>query len=72
MWFDYVSDIVQGVIASMFRRLKNEVINIGFGTPVTIVKIIMIIENDNGEKAQIDYLPKQKGDVDITFVDIKR
>ena len=44
--------------------------NIGNHTPVGLMDYIGIIEKAVGKKAKLNLLPKQPGDVDITFADV--
>ena len=44
--------------------------NIGNHTPVGLMDYIGIIEKAVGKKAKLNLLPKQPGDVDVTFADV--
>ena len=44
--------------------------NIGNHTPVGLMDYIAIIEKAAGKKAKLNLLPKQPGDVDVTFADV--
>ena len=44
--------------------------NIGNHTPVGLMDYIAIIEKAVGKKARLNLLPKQPGDVDVTFADV--
>lgn len=44
--------------------------NIGNNTPVQLMRLIAVLEDALGVKAKMNLLPKQPGDVDITFADI--
>ena len=44
--------------------------NIGNHTPVGLMDYIAIIEKAVGQKAKLNLLPKQPGDVDVTFADV--
>ena len=44
--------------------------NIGNHTPVGLMDYIAIIERAVGKKAKLNLLPKQPGDVDVTFADV--
>jgi UDP-glucuronate 4-epimerase len=44
--------------------------NIGNHTPVGLMDYIAIIEKAVGKKAKLNLLPKQPGDVDVTFADV--
>ncbi|MEQ8554245.1 MAG: NAD-dependent epimerase [Cyclobacteriaceae bacterium] len=54
--------------SSSFAPYK--VYNIGNNSPVDLMHFIKAIESEIGEKAQINYLPIQKGDVPVTFADV--
>ena len=44
--------------------------NIGNHTPIGLMDYIAIIEKALGRKAELNLLPKQPGDVDVTFADV--
>ena len=46
--------------------------NLGESEPVVLSRLIELIENAVGKKAVIERLPKQPGDVDQTYADIRR
>lgn len=46
------------------------IFNIGNNSPVELMEFIHAIENELGKKAQMNYLPIQKGDVPATFADV--
>ncbi|WP_370178110.1 SDR family NAD(P)-dependent oxidoreductase [Alteriqipengyuania sp.] len=81
--FTFVDDIVRGVIACLDKAPADDgtakpggsvaphsVYNIGNNQPEELMRIIGIIEQACGRKAQIEMLPMQKGDVPQTFADI--
>ena len=70
--YTYVSDIVKGVAAALDKKLGYEVINLGNNSPVELNKFIAVIEGVLGKKALIKQLPKQPGDVDVTYADIAK
>jgi UDP-glucuronate 4-epimerase len=47
------------------------IFNIGNNKPVDLMDFIHVIEKELGLKAEINFLPKQPGDVDETFADIE-
>jgi len=67
--FTYVDDIVQGIVLTLKKDFKFEIINLGSGFPVTLNKLIQTIERVVGKKAIIKERPVPKGDVQITFAD---
>ncbi len=70
--FTYVDDIVEGFVLAMNKSYKNEIFNLGVGETITILQLIALIEKEVGKKALIAFLPKQKGDVNLTFADITK
>ncbi|MGH9636416.1 MAG: hypothetical protein ACRD72_16420, partial [Candidatus Angelobacter sp.] len=46
--------------------------NIGHNHPVELLKLIRVLENKIGKKANIKWLPMQPGDVPVTYADIDR
>jgi UDP-glucuronate 4-epimerase len=70
--YTYIDDIVSGVIASLDTPRLYEVYNLGNGNPVRLSKMIEIIEKCMNIPAKIEVLPKQPGDVDMTYADISR
>jgi len=67
--FTYVDDIVQGIVLTLKKDFKFEIINLGSGFPVTLNKLIQTIERVVGKKAIIKERSVPKGDVSITFAD---
>lgn len=72
--FTYIDDAVQGIIAAlMVPGLKPyEIINIGNHRPEPLPKIISLLEEALGVKAEQELLPIQPGEVSATFADIRR
>lgn len=76
--FTYVDDIVAGVIASLDNtplvtdeNTPCRVYNIGNNKSEPLMRMIGLIEESLGKKAEIDLLPMQPGDVKETFADIE-
>lgn len=71
--YTYVDDIIQGVRASIdYDRSIHEVFNLGESETTELRKLIELIEDSLGKKANIDRQPMQPGDVPITFADISK
>ncbi|MBK9039656.1 MAG: GDP-mannose 4,6-dehydratase [Bdellovibrionales bacterium] len=65
--FTYISDISKGVLSAMQRIHGFDVINLGGGgDPITINKMIELLEIDIGKKAKISRLPSQSSDMETT------
>ncbi len=67
--FTYVGDIINGLVASVYKPFKYEIINLGGSRTVDVKTLISLIEENLGKKAVIDYLPIVPGDVPITSAD---
>jgi len=71
--YTFIDDIIEGIIGAIeYNKSEYEIINIGGGEPVTLNRMIEIIETSLGKSAIIDRLPMQKGDVDKTVADISK
>jgi UDP-glucuronate 4-epimerase len=71
--FTYIDDIVEGVhqLIQQLDHLPNyKIYNLGNNHPVKIMDFIESLEMAIGQKAKIDYLPMQAGDVVFTCADI--
>jgi UDP-glucuronate 4-epimerase len=49
-----------------------EIINLGNNKPVNLRDMVMTIEKTLNQKAMLDRLPMQQGDVEITYADISK
>ena len=68
--YTYFSDIIDGVVAALDKQFDFEVINLGDSKQIQLKKLIDLIEQELGKKAQIKKLPEQPGDVHRTYADI--
>ncbi|WFL78702.1 NAD-dependent epimerase/dehydratase family protein [Altererythrobacter arenosus] len=81
--FTYIDDIVSGIIACLDAPPRDDgdvkpggsisphaLYNIGNNRPEELLDVIAIIEQACGQKAILDLLPMQEGDVPRTFADI--
>ncbi len=74
--YTFVHDTVSGIIKAI-EYLKNndgvfENINLGNNTPVKLIDLIHAIAEVSGQKLEIEQLPMQPGDVNITCADISK
>lgn len=68
--YTFIDDIVQGICAAInYNRTSYEIINLGGGEPITLKRMIETIEQTLGQKAIIQQLPMQPGDVNKTVCD---
>lgn len=71
--YTYIDDIVSGIIATLnYEKSLYEIINLGNNRPVTLIKLVQIIEMVVGKKAIINKLPNQIGDVPKTYANIEK
>lgn len=69
--FTYVDDIVDGFVRAVEKGVGYKVYNLGNGEPVQLMDFIHTVEKVTGQKAEIEFVPMQPGDVTQTFADIR-
>jgi UDP-glucuronate 4-epimerase len=84
--FTYIDDIVEGIVRVLAKPPAAEqeggasddvapnyrVYNIGHNHPVELLRLVRVLEDKIGKKANIKWLPMQPGDVPVTYADIDR
>ncbi len=70
--FTYIGDIINGLVASVYKPMRYEIINLGGSKTVEVRELITLIEKNLGKKALIEYLPPVPGDVPITSADTSK
>ena len=70
--YTYVDDTVDGVIAATEKEFGYEIINLGESQTVELDRLIELLEQAMGVKAEINRQPSQPGDVPITFANIEK
>jgi len=70
--YTYVDDTVDGVIATTEKEFGYEIINLGESQTVELDRLIELLEQAMGVKAEINRQPTQPGDVPITFANIEK
>ena len=73
--FTHIDDIVEGIVASISYKSHDnrlEIFNLGNNKMVNLSTLINTIEVECGQKAMINHLPQQKGDVIATYADISK
>jgi len=70
--YTYVDDVVRGILLSVEKSRKFEIINLGNGNPVELKKFISLIEKQLSKKAKIAKKQMPKGDVVATHADISK
>ena len=70
--FTYISDIVDGVIATVDKDFDFEIINLGGSETIDLKVFIEIIEKELGKKAKKRFLGMQPGDMKATLADCSK
>lgn len=70
--FTYIDDIVDGFVAALEKPFGYEIINLGNGSPVELLKYIAVLEKELGITAEKNMLPMQEGDVYETYADTSK
>jgi len=70
--YTYISDIVDGVTACTEQAFGYEIFNLGGSHPVTLSKLIELIETALQKRAVVRRLPEQPGDVPRTWADVSK
>lgn len=70
--YTYIDDIIDGVICAVDRPFRYEILNLGESHTTSLSELIDLIAKALGKPADIEELPLQPGDVDITCADITR
>lgn len=71
--YTFVADIVQGM-----RQLLElpswgyEIFNLGGGRPVTLMDMVRALETALKRSLEVQFMPKQAGDVEQTFADVRK
>lgn len=68
--FTYIDDIIGGIAAAIDLESSHEMFNLGHHHPEPLSTLIQLLEEALEEKAILNYLPMQSGDVAATFADI--
>ncbi|MBE0449008.1 MAG: GDP-mannose 4,6-dehydratase [Actinobacteria bacterium] len=71
--YTYIDDIIRGVYSAMgYRSTHYEVINLGNNQTVGLMEMVQALEEVLGEKARLEFLPMQPGDVSRTYADVSK
>jgi UDP-glucuronate 4-epimerase len=68
----YIDDIVSGVIAALEAGFDYEIINLGRGQPIELLRFIGIIEQLVGRQAVIEYAPLPPTESAITYANVDK
>jgi UDP-glucuronate 4-epimerase len=67
--FTYVDDLIDGLVRALDTDLGFATLNLGAGRTVSVVEVIASLERALDRKAEIQWLPRQTGDVSRTWSD---
>jgi len=70
--YTYIDDIISGMINSLDRVNGFEIINLGNSNPIKLIKLVRLIEEITGSRANLKFVESQPGDVFITYADIRK
>ncbi len=73
--FIYIDDLIKAIIkASLKKGISGEIINIGFGKPIRLLKIVDIVKKltKNKLKVKLNVMPMRKGEVMIHYANIEK
>lgn len=70
--YTYIDDCIDGVLKAIDRPFDYEIFNIGEQRTTGLRELIDLIAKHVGKPAQIEQLPPQPGDVDVTYADIAK
>jgi UDP-glucuronate 4-epimerase len=68
----YVDDIVDGVVTALERPMGYQVVNLGYGSPLSLTEFIQIYEGLIGKKAITQNVPTPGSEPLITYCDNSR
>ena len=68
--FTYIDDIVSGTISAIDKNYKNEIFNLGNNVSERLSDMIVLIEEELGKKAIINFSPMHKAEMGKTCADI--
>ena len=70
--FTYVEDVVESNMLAARSNLAGEIFNVGGGSRISVNELVAKIEKTAGNKAKLEYIEKQRGDVKDTLADTNK
>lgn len=71
--FTFVSDIVNGLIlAAESKEAEGEAFNLGVSDPISVNDLVNKMYSIAEKEKNLNFIEKQKGDVDVTYSDTKK
>jgi UDP-glucuronate 4-epimerase len=70
--YTFIADFVRGFVAAIDRPYGYEIFNLGNSATVSLNEAIGIVRDITGKDIQIEQMPMQPGDVELTNADISK
>ena len=70
--YTYIDDIIDGVMEALTKRFPFEIINLGGSHPIELNRVVSLLEERLGKKAEIVNLPPHAGEPPTTYADISK
>ena len=70
--FTYVDDVAEIITAALTAEVTGQVVNVGGGSPATLLEAAAILEEVSGKTSPKTFLERQKGDVFSTRADTSK
>jgi nucleoside-diphosphate-sugar epimerase len=70
--FTFVGDIVEGIVAASQRASNGDVLNLGRGSPVSLLEVVRLLEEVSGRTVDVRFGETGGGEVHATWADIRR
>jgi len=70
--YTYIGDIASGTILALWKPLGYEIINIGYGSPLSLNELVILFEKATGNKAIVESRPSHPASVEETYADTSK
>lgn len=68
--YTFIDDLVEGLLRALDCDLGFSILNFGAGRTVTVLEVVKQLEQALGVDAEIEWLPRETGDVTRTWADV--
>jgi UDP-glucuronate 4-epimerase len=68
--FTHIDDVIDGVVRALDTDLGFALLNLGAGRQVSVLDVVKLLEKALEVSAELQWLPRQLGDVTQTWADI--
>jgi UDP-glucuronate 4-epimerase len=70
--YTFIEDTVSGILGALDRPSGYEIFNLGRSDPISLTEMVGVIESVLGNRAVIEWMPDQPGDVKVTAADVSK